>query len=104
MPFTSPPNPVYGFVGIGVMGYGMAANLRERLPASSPFILCEIDLGCREKFVTESHYPVTMVGNPKPVVEQADIIVTMLPRAPHVHECFANPSSGFLAASNVRER
>lgn len=104
MPFTHPPNPVYGFVGIGVMGYGMAANLCKKSPASSPFILCEIDVGRREKFVTEFDRPVTVVDNPKAVAEQADIIVTMLPRALNVHECFTNPSSGFLAASNVRDR
>lgn len=104
MPPTVTQNPVYGFVGVGVMGRGMATNLRKKIPASSPFILCKIDVARREKFVAEAEHPVTVVDTPKAVAEQADIIVTMLPRAPHVHDCFTNSTSGFLAASSVRDR
>lgn len=104
MASASTQEPIYGFVGIGVMGYGMASNLRKKTPASSPFILCEINVERREKFIAESDRPVTVVDTPKAVAEQADVIVTMLPRASHVRECFTDHTTGFLAASDVQGR
>ncbi len=91
----------YGFVGIGVMGYGMATNLRAKIPKSANFVLCEINEARQTQFVEESsgNGPVEIVSSPREVAERADIIVTMLPRAPHVEEVFKNAETGFLAIS-----
>lgn len=91
----------YGFVGIGVMGYGMARNLRTKLPQSAKFVLCEIDESRREEFVKElsPKGPIDIVDSPKEVAAKADIIITMLPRAPHVEKVFTDPHTGFLSIS-----
>lgn len=95
----TPPDATYGFVGIGVMGYGMAMNLRTKVPSSCRFLLCEINEERRKQFVDEasSKGNIEVVQSPKELAEQADIIITMLPRAPHVKEVFTNPQTGFLS-------
>ena len=98
---SSPPEASYGFVGIGVMGYGMAMNLRAKISKSSNFILCEINEERRNQFVREASNigPIEVVSSPREVAERADIIITMLPKAPHVEEVFNNTEMGFLAIS-----
>ncbi|KIW66018.1 hypothetical protein PV04_08226 [Phialophora macrospora] len=97
-PYKLPENPTYGFVGIGVMGYGMATNLRAKIPQTAKFVLCEINEARRDQFIKECHLPVDVAYSPKEVAEKADVIITMLPRAPHVHEAFTHPETGFLSA------
>jgi hypothetical protein len=79
-PFTMPtsattvgnlPNVTYGFIGIGVMGWGMAHNLRREMPKSSPLIICEIDKPRRERFVAETEGLIKVAESPKEVSEQA---------------------------------
>jgi 3-hydroxyisobutyrate/3-hydroxypropionate dehydrogenase len=95
------PDARYGFVGIGVMGYGMALNLRKKIPSLSRFVLCEINKDRRDQFVqdvrSQNLGAVDVVDTPKDVAENSDIVITMLPKAPHVLEVFKNPDTGFLA-------
>ena len=96
---SAAPSAIYGFVGIGNMGYGMAMNLREKIPKASRFILCELNEDRRNQFVKEasSNGAIEVASSPRGLAEQADIIITMLPKAPHVEEVFTNPETGFLA-------
>ena len=98
---TKPPNVTYGFVGIGFMGYGMAMNLGAKIPKSSRFVLCEIIETRWHQFVQEAtwHGAIEVASTPREVAEQAQIIISMLPRAPHVEEVFTNPETGFLSIS-----
>ena len=66
----SAPEATYGFIGIGVMGYGMATNLRAKIPKSSNFVLCEINKAQRDKFVKE-HEGVETAETPKELAQKA---------------------------------
>ena len=91
----------YGFVGIGVMGYGMALNLLKKIPRESTFILCEINEERSNQFLSESGATnIQIAKSTREAAEKADIIITMLPRAQHVYDAFTNPSTGFLSASS----
>lgn len=92
------PKTTYGFVGIGVMGYGMALNLRSKIPSGSRFLLCEINEARRDQFLSESSSKgsVETVQSPKELAELADIIITMLPKAHHVEKVFKDDATGFL--------
>ena len=83
------------------MGYGMAMNLRSKIPKSARFILCEIDQERRNQFVEEARSKglpaVEVVTTPVEVAQAADIILTMLPKAPQVQQVFKTPKTGFLA-------
>jgi 3-hydroxyisobutyrate/3-hydroxypropionate dehydrogenase len=96
----SPPDTIYGFIGIGVMGYGMAMNLRRKMPPTSKLILCEINQERREEFVREAspNGPIEVAETPMQIAEKAEIIITMLPKAVHVNAVFKDPNTGLLAA------
>lgn len=69
--FKLPENPTYGFVGIGVMGYGMAMNLRAKIPESTRFVLCEINEARRDQFLKTCSGSVEVAASPAEVAEKA---------------------------------
>lgn len=92
----APPPVTYGFIGLGVMGYGMAKNLRAKIPKSSTLVVCELVEERRDRFVAETDGLLKVAHSPKEVAEHADIIITMLPKGPHVLDAFTNPENGLL--------
>lgn len=82
------------------MGFPMAQNLRRRIPSSSKLVICEINQSAIDKFLSqaERRSNISIASTPKEVAEQCDIIVTMLPKGPHVHEVFTK-DTGLLAGS-----
>jgi len=91
------PEVTYGFIGLGVMGYGMAMNLRAKMPKSSTLVICELVDSRRDKFVAETQGLISVAKSPKETAEQADVIITMLPKGPHVLDAFTNLSTGLLS-------
>lgn len=68
----APPGGTYGFIGLGNMGYGMAKNVREKMPSASKLIVCELNAEQRDKFVQEYKdvgAGVQAVESPKQVAE-----------------------------------
>lgn len=65
------PNKTYGFIGIGVMGWGMAKNLRSKIPPSSRLIICELVQERRDKFVAETKGLVEVAASPREVAQSA---------------------------------
>lgn len=106
----------YGFIGLGVMGWGMANNLRSKVPETASLCVCEISKERLVKWVAQSPGPVSVANTPKEVIEQSvsqqapmlrsfiltstgqDIIITMLPAGPHVAAVFTDPETGLLSA------
>lgn len=67
----APPPVTYGFIGLGVMGYGMAQNLRAKIPKSSTLVICEIVKKRRDQFVAEMEGLIKVAHSPKEVAEQS---------------------------------
>lgn len=61
----------YGFIGIGVMGWGMANNLRAKLPASATLVVCEINTERLDRWLEQAPGPVSVAATPKAVAEQS---------------------------------
>ncbi|KAI1352894.1 3-hydroxyisobutyrate dehydrogenase, variant [Xylaria sp. FL0043] len=102
MSIETNPNIRYGFIGIGQMGWGMAMNLRQKIPKEAQMVICDISEDRRNKFVQEVESKgatVTVANSPKEVAEQSDVVITMLPKGLHVREVFTNKETGLLAAS-----
>ncbi|KAK5951428.1 hypothetical protein OHC33_007484 [Knufia fluminis] len=95
------PAVTYGFIGIGVMGFPMAQNLRRRIPSSSKLIICEINKSAVDKFLCETQPSenISVASTPKEIAQQCDIIITMVPKGPHVDEVFTEKSTGLLAGA-----
>ncbi|KAI0203785.1 3-hydroxyisobutyrate dehydrogenase, variant [Astrocystis sublimbata] len=100
MSTATDPSIRYGFIGVGVMGWGMAMNLREKIPKEAQMKICEISESRRNSFVQEVQGKgvVNIANSPKEVAEQSDVVITMLPRDEHVRDVFTNPDTGLLLA------
>ena len=64
---------VYGFVGLGQMGHGMAKNIRLRIPSSCPLLIFDINEEVTKTFVKEFGVDgnVVAAASPKEVAERA---------------------------------
>ncbi|GAW14360.1 hypothetical protein ANO14919_037620 [Xylariales sp. No.14919] len=91
----------YGFIGIGQMGWGMAMNLRQKIPKEAKMVICEISESRRNQFIQKAQTKgvVTVADSPREVAEQSDVVITMLPKGPHVRDVFTNKETGLLSAS-----
>ncbi|KAG0648547.1 3-hydroxyisobutyrate [Hyphodiscus hymeniophilus] len=93
------PKAVYGFIGLGNMGFHMATNLAAKLPPGASLVVCEIVTSTRDRFVSSTKGPISVAENPREIAEKCDIIITMLPVGKHVKEVFCNKTSGLLSAA-----
>ncbi|KAL5589277.1 hypothetical protein FOVSG1_011144 [Fusarium oxysporum f. sp. vasinfectum] len=89
----------FGFIGLGIMGWGMAKNLRAKIPVDSVLHACEVNTTRRDEFVTSTTGKIQVADSPREIAERSDIIITMLPRGTHVHEVFTSPQNGLLSIS-----
>ncbi|KAI0457796.1 3-hydroxyisobutyrate dehydrogenase, variant [Xylaria acuta] len=101
MSIATDPNIRYGFIGIGVMGWGMAMNLRQKTPKEAKMVICEISDNRRNQFIQEvqSKGVVAVANSPREVAEQSDVVITMLPKGQHVRDVFTNKETGLLSAT-----
>lgn len=113
------PAKSFGFIGLGIMGWGMAKNLRAKIPADSVLYVCEINKPRRDEFVASTAGKIQVVDSPREIAEKSvsrttprasdrssklkqDIIITMLPRGEHVREVFTNPQTGLSVAGSAK--
>ncbi len=68
---TDVPDITYGFIGVGNMGFGMASNIRAKIPASSTLIICELNRARRDEFVANVRGNVKTAETPKELAEKA---------------------------------
>ncbi|KAM0418416.1 hypothetical protein ACHAPD_004775 [Fusarium lateritium] len=89
----------FGFIGLGIMGWGMAKNLRAKIPTDSMLYICEVNKPRRDEFAASTAGKIQVVESPREIAEKSDIIITMLPRGEHVREVFTNPQTGLLSVA-----
>lgn len=62
----------YGFVGLGNMGYGMAMNLRRKIPLDSNLVICELVHERCESFIAANKGSgISVATTPRDVAQQA---------------------------------
>jgi 3-hydroxyisobutyrate dehydrogenase len=72
---SSLPNVTYGFIGIGVMGRGMALNLAKKIPTSSKLVVCELIQARRDCFMAEAGSKAEVADSPREVAEKAVSVI-----------------------------
>jgi 3-hydroxyisobutyrate/3-hydroxypropionate dehydrogenase len=65
------PDVTYGFIGVGNMGFGMAKNIRAKIPKSSKLVICEINRVRRDEFFARIHGDLEAAETPKELTEKA---------------------------------
>ncbi|KAF1950476.1 3-hydroxyisobutyrate dehydrogenase-like protein [Byssothecium circinans] len=95
------PNKTVAFVGLGVMGYPMALNLRKTLPETHTLLVCDVDASALSQFQSEttSSGPVEVIPNGFEAIQRADMVITMLPGASAVKDVYLNRTSGIIAGA-----
>lgn len=61
----------FGFIGLGVMGFGMANNLRSKIPSSSQVCICEIVRERQDQWLRQAPAEVVTASTPAGVAEQS---------------------------------
>ncbi|CVL06205.1 related to 3-hydroxyisobutyrate dehydrogenase [Fusarium proliferatum] len=90
----------YGFIGLGVMGWGMANNIRSKIAESDSLCVCELSKERLGQWLGQApgKAPIKVAQTPKEVIEQSDVVFTMLPAGTHVADVMTNPTTGLLSA------
>jgi 2-hydroxy-3-oxopropionate reductase len=90
------PDTSIGFIGLGIMGAPMAANLAR---ARYPLVVHNRSRSKVEQFVAE-HEPAEAAATPNEVAERADVVITMLPDSPDVEQVYLG-DDGVIAGTRA---
>ncbi|KAF2006079.1 3-hydroxyisobutyrate dehydrogenase-like protein, partial [Amniculicola lignicola CBS 123094] len=95
------PDKTIAFIGLGVMGYPMALNLRKGLSPSHTLLICDVVPSAISRFQTDTkdHGPVEIIKNGYEAVQKADMVITMLPGSAAVKSVYLDPETGILAGA-----
>ncbi|KKY38480.1 putative 3-hydroxyisobutyrate dehydrogenase [Diaporthe ampelina] len=95
------PEDTVAFIGIGVMGYPMAKNLREGLEPTKTLLICDISEEALDRFQAEAvgKGPVEIVKNGFEAAQAANTVITMLPDSEVVKAVYLDPQTGILAGA-----
>ncbi|KAH7056920.1 3-hydroxyisobutyrate dehydrogenase-like protein [Macrophomina phaseolina] len=91
------------FIGLGVMGYPMAKNLRKGLGPDQTLLICDVNRDAISRFKEEAagQGPVEVVSNGFEAAKAADVVITMLPDSPAVKAVYLDPTTGILASASA---
>lgn len=64
------PDAIYGFIGLGNMGFGMAKNVRQKIPSTSKLIVCELVKSQRDEFCSTVEGHIETAESPKDIAER----------------------------------
>jgi len=97
---------VNGLVGLGAMGFPMAAQIRRKMPASSTFCIYDIHRPSCENFISQfsKFGSIVVADSPAEVAEGAQAVVSILPDADIVRQVYLNTQHGVSAASTDPNR
>ncbi|KAI1343128.1 NAD binding domain of 6-phosphogluconate dehydrogenase-domain-containing protein [Xylariaceae sp. FL0016] len=107
MSMASSPKDTVAFIGLGVMGYPMAKNLRAGLDPGKTLLICDVNLEALNRFVaeTQGQGPVEIISNGFEAAKAANTVMTMLPGSDAVKEVYLDSGTGILAgAGNVGDQ
>jgi len=85
-----------GFIGLGIMGKPMAANLRR---AGHALVVHSRSRGPVEELVAAG---ASEAASPKAVAQQSDVVITMLPDSPDVRQVMLGPN-GVIEGTRTRQ-
>lgn len=79
------PESTIGFIGLGIMGRPMAANLGR---AGHPLVVHNRTRAKAEEFASSEGTDAELADTPKQVAERTDVVITMLPDSPDVEQVY----------------
>ncbi|CAO2656512.1 Nn.00g053150.m01.CDS01 [Neocucurbitaria sp. VM-36] len=88
------------------MGYAMAANIRKKIPKDSILHINDINAAACDRFKAEysSHGPVEIVSSAREAVENAKVLISIVPGAKDVKKVYLDETTGVIAAKKDDQR
>ncbi|KAF2104233.1 3-hydroxyisobutyrate dehydrogenase [Rhizodiscina lignyota] len=95
------PAKTIAFIGLGVMGYRMAVNLRSKIDSSYKIVICDISKDAISKYQSQmkGKGEIDVVENGFEAAQAADMVITMLPDSPAVKAVYLDPKTGIIAGA-----
>ncbi|PKS09287.1 hypothetical protein jhhlp_003901 [Lomentospora prolificans] len=87
---------MYGFIGLGQMGYQMVKNLQKKMPTTDTIRVFDINKAATEKLVAEVHSSmpggavVKVASSPFEAAKDSDTVITVLPEPVHVKTVYSS--------------
>ncbi|KAF2179695.1 3-hydroxyisobutyrate dehydrogenase-like protein [Zopfia rhizophila CBS 207.26] len=96
----------YAFIGLGAMGYAMAANIRKKIPSSSTLCVNDINASACERFQQEfgSLGPIKIVSSAREAAEDSKVVISIVPGVVDVKKVYLDEKNGVIAARADSER
>jgi len=94
------------FIGVGVMGYAMASNIRKKMSPKATIYLNDVNRSTCENFAQEFSQlgPIKVVNSAKEAASQTKVIISIVPGAADVREVFLDEETGVIAAPKDSDR
>ncbi|CAG7916440.1 unnamed protein product [Penicillium olsonii] len=96
----------YGVIGLGIIGYGMAGNLRKRLPQTTALYVFDIKQDLIEQLIREfgSYGKIQPTSSAKELASKVGTVLSSLPAGPHVRKVYLDSEKGVIAALKRSDR
>ncbi|KAL3485133.1 NAD binding domain of 6-phosphogluconate dehydrogenase-domain-containing protein [Aspergillus germanicus] len=96
----------YAFIGLGVMGYGMASNIRQKMPPCSTLYIHDCDRLVCEIFIAEfSRFgSIKIVGSAKEAAQNSTIIISNFTTVEAVRSTYLDIKHGVINATPRPDR
>ena len=87
--------------GLGIIGYGMASNLRKRLPPTTTLYVYDINPEVINRLITNysNHGRIEAASSAKDLASKTGTMLSSLPAGPHVRKIYLDPENGVTAAT-----
>ncbi|RMZ87501.1 hypothetical protein DV736_g5279, partial [Chaetothyriales sp. CBS 134916] len=87
------------FIGLGVMGFRMAANLRSKMRSDKVLLILDVSEEALSRFEkqTAGQGEIRRVKNGFEAAQQANTVISMLPTAAAVEAVYLDPVTGVIA-------
>ncbi|KAI5377352.1 hypothetical protein J4E82_003804 [Alternaria postmessia] len=96
----------YAFIGLGAMGYAMAANIRKKINQSSTLYVNDINASACSRFNDEysSYGPIQIVATAREAAENAKVLISIVPGGADMKKVYLDENDGVIAAKKDEER
>jgi 3-hydroxyisobutyrate dehydrogenase-like beta-hydroxyacid dehydrogenase len=88
------------------MGYAMAANVRQKIPAESTLYINDINTSACSRFKEQysSYGPIEIVSTAREAAENAKALISIVPDGQDVRKVYLDSETGVIAAKKDAER
>jgi 3-hydroxyisobutyrate dehydrogenase len=89
-----------------MMGYGMASNVRKKMPSSATLYIYDVVEAASRRFKDQfsSFGPIEIVQSSKEAAEKSGTLISMVPTGNDAREVYLNPTTGVIASSPNPDR